>query len=101
MSDTTTIPSTPDPQQIVIWAGYLRTFLAGLAAIGVAVPVLSDAKLSIIATALIELVSLLGWAGVGLWSRWQKFQAARANHAGNVASAAAGKPVEVVTVAPK
>ncbi len=91
MADT--IPSTPDPQIQTLVYTAIRAVLQILGTFGITWgATVSGAQWEMIAGALAVLI------GIG-WSFWQKIQAARANHAGNVASATVGAPVQPVTAA--
>lgn len=100
----TFIRSTPDPREIALVAGVIRTILAGLAGMGVlggTWAALSDVQLSAISAMLLTLASLAGWAGVGVWSWIQKVRQARLDHAGSVASANSGQAVQAMPASTK
>ncbi len=84
------VPSTPDPQIQTLVYTAIRSVLTILGTFGATWgATVSGAQWEIVSGAVAILIS------VG-WSQWQKIQAARANHAGNVASATVGAPVQPV-----
>lgn len=103
MADTIVVPSTPDPQTVTLIAGQVRNILAGLSGMGLIGGVwasMSDNQISLIVTAGLSVVSVVGWVVSGVWSWWQKNKAAHDDHANSVASAQAGTAVTVVSPAP-
>ncbi len=88
-----TIPSTPDPQIQTLVYTAIRAVVTILGTFGCTWgATVSGAQWEIIAGSLAILVSFG-------FSVYQKFQAAWHNHAGNVASATVGAPVQPVTPA--
>lgn len=88
MADTE--PSTPDLQTQVVVLTILRAVLLILGTFGVTwAQTVSGSAIEQIAGAVAILVGIV-------WSLYQKLQQARLDHAGNVASARAGKAIKVV-----
>jgi protein-S-isoprenylcysteine O-methyltransferase Ste14 len=89
MADTET--STPDIQTQVIILSIVRAVLLILGTFGVT-------WAQTVSGSVIEQAAGAGAILVGIaWSLYQKFQQARLDHAGNVASARAGKAIKVVS----
>jgi hypothetical protein len=82
-------PSTPDPSLTTLVYTLIRAVLYLLSGLGIGVGALDDGALMIVAGGIVAV-------GTAAWSLWDKIQAARANHRNSVASAIAGKPVDVV-----
>jgi hypothetical protein len=92
--------SSPDPTKYLLWGGYIRAVISALGGIGIGVGILanvSPGQWSMLLEAGAPFIGLAMTGAVALWSRWQKFQQARLDHAGNVASARAGKAIKVVS----
>lgn len=89
MSDQSKIPqstmveSTPDPQIVTLVMALLRHLLTIAATVGLYHGVISDSALYTISGAVVA-------SGMVAWSLYQKLVAAKKDHAGSVASAAAG-----------
>jgi hypothetical protein len=91
------VPSTPNAASITIAAGQIRALLGVLAGMGVLGGVWASVSADQIATILTAVLMLGGLAAGGvasIWSWWQKIEAAKADHAGSVASANSGKPLK-------
>jgi len=87
---TTTVTSTPDPTIQTLIYTLIRAIMQILGAFGVTwASTVSGATWEMVAGALAMIIATA-------WSVWQKVQQAQLNHAGSVASAAIGRPVQVV-----
>jgi hypothetical protein len=87
---STTEPSSPNPQIQVLIFTLIRAVMQILGAFGITwAMTVSAATWEIVAGALAILLSTV-------WGLWQKFQQARLDHAGNVASARAAQAIKVV-----
>jgi hypothetical protein len=102
-------PAAPSVASITYMTNVVRHVFSLLAGIGVGTGLaMDDAKLTVIATALLTVGSALLWAGAIVWSWYQTWKSNRDDHAASVASAAAsaqasvaaGQPVVVVVPPP-
>ena len=84
------VPSTPDPEAVTLIAAFIRQILAILSGFGLMVGAYNDSQIATVAAGLVSV-------GTIVWSLRQKFVAARADHAGSVASAVQGTPVKPVS----
>ncbi len=83
----TAVPSSPDPDIVTLVGSLIRHLLTVLATLGVVHGVASDSAVTLVASALVG-IAMTGW------SIAQKVQAKQRDHAGNVLSAQAGRPMQ-------
>lgn len=89
MAETET--STPTPQTSVIIYTIIRSVLQVLGAFGI------TWGQTVSGSTWEQIAGMLAIAAGFIWSVYQKIQQARLDHAGNVASARAGKAIRVVS----
>ena len=81
------VPSSPDPTLTALVLILIRYVLAGLSALGIVHGIASDAILEPLAAAVVG-------AGTVIWAIVEKIREKRRDHAGSVASAQRGTPVQ-------
>ena len=101
MSEVDLLPSTPNPNYVAIVAAAVRGLIQFLSGLGFLGGVYSDSQITMAATAIV-------FVGTLIWSTWQKLQAEKKRHDAAVesacqsaaASAAAGAPVAIAVAPP-
>jgi hypothetical protein len=90
MATSSTVPSTPSPENAVLIGTVVRGLLFAFG------PALATYGITVNASAWEAAIGAAIAVGSFVWSIWQKYQQAKLDHAGNVASARGGQAVKVI-----